>query len=405
MTTEEDNEDRREAEARQHDRRVSLQLSDTELPRLLASPVAPETKRGRRIALTFVVILCFLAVAWIASPIWVGLALGTVMAFTAQPIYRKLAGKNHEHRVLAAAVTTVVGGILTAALGAVCLYIVTRELILLVDLFQRKMASGSLSELIGDRSARALDHLGIHRAEAMAKIRHELSAATDYATGAVGVILQTTTSAVLGLIIALMTMYYVLLEWPRIAVRLERVLPLDPRHTRALMLEFRDVGRSSFVGTIATAIVQGTLGGIGYAIAGVSNAVTLAILTAVASFLPLVGTALVWAAVAVYLIATGQILAAVFVLVWGLLVVMALSDYVIRPRLVGGKDHGHPLLMLVALLGGIEVFGLAGLIVAPILMSLFLAALRIFERELDAEAASRSLVPIPQRRADDGTEL
>jgi predicted PurR-regulated permease PerM len=404
MSTAEDNEDRREAEERQRDRRVSLPLSDTELPRLMVAPVAPETKRGRRIALTIVVMGCFLAVAWIASPIWVGLALGTVMAFTAQPLYRKMAGKEHEHRVLAAAVTTLVGGVITAVLGAICIYVITRELILLVDLFQRKMASGSLDQLIGERSAHALEHLGIHRAQAMAKIRHELSAATDYATGAVGVILQATSSAVLGLIIALMTMYYVLLEWPTIAVRLERVLPLDPRHTRALMLEFRDVGRSSFVGTIATAIVQGTLGGIGYAIAGVSNAVTLAVLTALASFLPIVGTALVWAGVAVYLIATGEILPAGFVLAWGLLVVMALSDYVIRPRLVGGKDHGHPLLMLIALLGGIEVFGLAGLIVAPIMMSLFLAALRIFERELDAEAAARALEPLPQRRASD-TEL
>lgn len=408
MTTTEDNDERLQAERDRDremlDRRVSLALSDTELPRLQVAPAAPETRRGRRIALTVVVMLCFLAVAWIASPIWVGLALGTVMAFTAQPIYRKLAGKQHEHRVLAAAVTTIVGGIIAAALGGICLYVVTRELILLVDLFQRKMASGSLSELIGDRSARALDHLGVHRAEAMAKIRHELSAMTDYATGAVGVILQTTSSAVLGLIIALMTMYYVLLEWPTIAVRLERVLPLDPRHTRALMLEFRDVGRSSFVGTIATAIVQGTLGGIGFAIAGVSNPVTLAILTALASFLPLVGTALVWGGVAIYLIATGKILAAVFVLFWGLVVVMALSDYVIRPRLVGGKGHGHPLLMLVALLGGIEVFGLAGLIVAPILMSLFLAALRIYEREIDAETVARVLEPYPQRRVEDGVE-
>jgi len=77
---------------------------------------------------------------------------------------------------------------------------------------------------------------------------------------------------------------------------------------------------------------------------------------------------------------------------------MALADYVIRPRLVGGKDHGHPLLMLFALLGGIEVFGLAGLIVAPILMSLFLAALRIYEREVESEGAASAVpdrTPIP----------
>ncbi len=361
-------------------------LRDTELPTLSTAYVGAETKKGRKLALSIVVLLSFLTVAWIASPIWVGLALGTVMAFTAQQSYRALTRRLGNRRVLAAALTTLLGGILTGIAGAIAIYVVTQEMITLVAVLQRKMASNSLGELIGERAARTIDHLGIHRNELMDRIHHELSKATAYFTSVVGVILQATGSAVLGLIVALMTMYYVLLEWPTISVRLERILPLDPRHTRALMLEFRDVGRSSFIGTVATAIVQGLLAGIGYMIAGVPNFVTLGMLTAVASFLPLVGTALIWAPVTIYLLMSGGVLPGIFLLAWGLLVVMSLSDYVIRPRLVGGKDHGPPLLMLIALIGGVEVFGLAGLLVAPILMSLFLAALRIYEREVDAEA-------------------
>lgn len=377
------------------ERRGSTSLSDTELPRLSAGPVAPETKRGRRLALTVVVVFTFLTVAWIVSPLWVGVALGTVMAFTAQPYYRRLAGAMGDRRPIAAGITTAVTGLLSAVAAVVSGYVLVRELVTLVALFQRKMSSGSLSELIGDRAARIVDHFGVDRGVLMARIHRELGTAAGYATSAAATVIQTTTSAAVGLVIALMTMYYVLLEWPNIAVRLERVLPLDPRHTRALILEFRDVGRSSFVGTIATALVQGLLGGVGYAIAGVANSVTLGMLTALASFIPLVGTAMVWAAVAAYLALSGELLAGVFVLAWGLLVVMALSDYVIRPRLVGGKEHGHPLLMLVALIGGLEVFGLAGLIVAPMLMSMFLAALRIYEREVEADD-----VPDRRRRAE-----
>ena len=388
------------------DRRGRSPLTDTELPRLSSGPVAPETRRGRRIALTVVVVFAFLTVAWIVSPLWVGVALGTVMAFTAQPIYRRLARRLGDRRTIAAAFTTAVTGLLSTAATVLAGYIVVRELVTLVALFQRKMSSGTtLQSLIGDRAAHVVDKLGVDRVALMARIHRELGAATEYATSAAATVVQATTSAAVGLVIALMTMYYVLLEWPNIAVRLERVLPLDPRHTRALILEFRDVGRSSFVGTIATAIVQGLLGGVGFAIAGVSNAVTWATLTAIASFIPLVGTSLVWAPMAVYLLVSGEPLGGVFVAAWGLLVVMALSDYVIRPRLVGGKEHGHPLLMLIALLGGIEVFGLAGLIVAPMLMSLFLAALRIYEREVEAD-------DLPDRRkrrqsasgADSGAE-
>ncbi|MEO7113993.1 MAG: AI-2E family transporter [Polyangiaceae bacterium] len=380
------------------DRRLSLPLTDTELPRISIGPVNPQTKRWHHIALTILVVFSFMTVAWIASPLWVGIALGTMMAFTAQPIYRKISSRIHS-RAWSAAIITGVTGLASAAILTTTIYVITNELFDVAATFQNKIQRGSLAELIGERNARLLEHLGFHRIEMMDKIKKELGVAVEYATRAVGVILETTTGATLGLIIALMTMYYVLLEWAHIAVRLERLLPLDPRHTRALILEFRDVGRSSFVGTIATALIQGALAGIGFGIVGVPNAITFAMLTALASFVPLIGTAMVWGPVAIYLAATDHVLAAVFVLIWGVIVVMALADYVIRPRLVGSKGGGHPLLMLIALLGGIEVFGLAGLFVGPILMSLFLATLRIYEREIEIEAALSP--PPPRRRASD----
>jgi predicted PurR-regulated permease PerM len=80
----------------------------------------------------------------------------------------------------------------------------------------------------------------------------------------------------------------------------------------------------------------------------------------------------------------GHPVRAVLLVVWGVLIVTSLADYVIRPRIVGSRGHGHPLLTLIALLGGIEVFGLAGLIVGPINMSIFVAAFRLYEREVKA---------------------
>ncbi|MEO8877624.1 MAG: AI-2E family transporter [Polyangiaceae bacterium] len=381
-----------------HDRRLSLPLTDTELPRISIGPMNSETKRWHHIALTILVVFSFMTVAWIASPLWVGIALGTIMAFTAQPIYRRISTRIHS-RVGSAAILTGVTGLASAAILTTTIYVITNELFDVAAGFQSKIARGSLGELIGERNARLAEHLGFHRAELMDRIRKELGVVVEYATRAVGVILETTTGATLGLIIALMTMYYVLLEWAHIAVRLERLLPLDPRHTRALILEFRDVGRSSFIGTIATALVQGLLAGIGFGITGVPNAITFAMLTALASFIPLVGTAMVWGPVAIYMAATDHLLGGVFIAIWGLIVVMAMADYVIRPRLVGSKGGGHPLLMLIALLGGIEVFGLAGLFVGPILMSLFLATLRIYEREMEIQAALDP--PPPRRRATD----
>lgn len=361
--------------------RMSLP-ADPELPRLTGSAAAPETLRGRRIALGILLLLSFLTVARIAAPLWVGIAFGTMVAFVAQPGYRRLAALLGDRRPLAAAITTVLAGVLTAVAGTASVYLLTRELFALMARFQGPLNAHSIDGMFGARGGALLTRFGISRADAAARFARELETLAGYAAQAAGILLQTTTSAFLGLVIGLMTMYYVLLEWPRIPVHLERVLPLDPRHTRALVLEFRDVGRAAMVGTIATAALQGVLGGIGYALLGIPQAVTWALITAIASFLPVAGTFFVWVPMGIWLIAEGRLLAGVFMLIWGFFIVVGFVDYVVRPRMVRGHGSTNPLLMLIALLGGLEVFGLAGLLVGPILISLFLAILRIYEREV-----------------------
>jgi predicted PurR-regulated permease PerM len=376
-------------------------LRDSELPApVSATGLAPETRKGRRIALGVVLVFAVLAAAWIASPLWVGLMLGMVMAFTAQPLYRKLLALGERvhrrrtgaredakrHTYLAASLVTLLSFFLAAIVGAVSLYILARELLVIGTLLQQRLAHGSPIDALGPRVLHLLDKLHIDRGHASDRLNELLTLAQGKAVAAAGIVLQTTSGGMLGLLIALITEFYVLVEWPHIAVRLEKVLPLDPRHTRALILEFRDVSRSALVGTIATAVIQGMLAAVGYAIAGVPAPLTWGLFTAMASLLPVVGTFLVWVPIAGYEIWSDRVAWAVFILLWGLLVVSIATDYVIRPRLVGKKGHSHPLLMMVSLIGGIEVMGLAGIIMAPILMSLFLAVLKIYERETESRS-------------------
>jgi len=355
-------------------------IRDAELPRVLSGSPAPETRRSQRLALSVLLVGSFLVAAWIASGLWVGIALGTVMAFTAQPLFRSLSHRLGDRRHLAAAIATACMGLVAGGLGALFLYVAVDQLVTIGALIEHKLQAGSLVAMVGEPAARLIDKLGMSRAMVMGRIHHGLEAGSGYAAVWAATVLQEATGAVLGLVMALLTMFYVLLEWRALIVRIERVLPLNPRHTRALILEFRQVGRGVLVGTVASAAVQGALAWVGYAVLGVPQALTWGLATLFASFLPVVGTAMVWGPIGAYLILDGRPFAGVSVLVWGVLVVMMATDYVIRPRLIGRKA-GHPLLVMFALLGGIEVLGLAGLIVAPILMSFFLAVLRIYERE------------------------
>jgi predicted PurR-regulated permease PerM len=137
-----------------------------------------------------------------------------------------------------------------------------------------------------------------------------------------------------------------------------------------------------FIGTLLTGLAQGVLAGIGYGIVSVPEAALLGALTAICSLVPAVGTLLVWVPVGVVLAVTGRVGAGIFVLVWGTVVVSIVCDYVVRPKLVGGKGHVPTLVTFISLFGGVEVFGLVGLIVGPVIASVALALLQTYDREL-----------------------
>ncbi len=172
---------------------------------------------------------------------------------------------------LAASLVTLLSAFLATVVGAVSLYILARELFVIGTLLQQRLASGTPLDALGPRALHLIDRLHVDRAHAGERLNDLLTQAQGKAVAAAAVVLQATTGGMLGLLIALITEFYVLVEWPSVAVRLESVLPLDPRHTRALMVEFRDVSRSALVGTIATAIIQGMLAAFGYAVAGVAT--------------------------------------------------------------------------------------------------------------------------------------
>lgn len=364
-----------------------LVARESELPKLSDRPVAPQTVHRRHIALGILLLLSFLAAARLAAPVWIGIVFGSLMAFTAQSLYRTLNARLGGRRHLAALFTTMLTGSVCVVAGSVAVYVLTRELFGVIALLQHRLDSGTLAGLVGDQAVRIVQRVGLNEVEIMRRIQDELSRVVSYAALAAGLVLQTTATAVVGLVIGCITMYCVLVDWPSIPLRLERILPLDPHHTRALVLEFRDIGRSAIVGTMATALFQGVVASIGYTISDLPHAVTWGLFTAAASFFPVLGTAIVWVPVCLYYISKGQISHAVLQAIWGLVLVVGLGDYVLRPRLVGRKGKGHPLLMLVAALGGIQVFGLAGIVVGPVTMSLFLAILTIYEREIEASTS------------------
>jgi predicted PurR-regulated permease PerM len=159
-----------------------------------------------------------------------------------------------------------------------------------------------------------------------------------------------------------------------------QLIPLDQRYTRAFAQEFADVAHAIVYGNTVTALVQGALGLVGLMLVRVPHAGVWGAAMVLVALVPVGGTALIWFPIGMVLLLTGKVNEGVFLLAWGAFVVSSI-DNVLRPKLCGSRMALHPLLVFLSMFGGLAVFGMMGLLVGPLIASLFMAMVRIYRRD------------------------
>jgi predicted PurR-regulated permease PerM len=196
------------------------------------------------------------------------------------------------------------------------------------------------------------------------------------ASGALLGVFGTLPELVLQLALALMSCYFLLVDGPRFYAWLRDRLPLDPDVREKLFLSFQNTAVSSLLSTFVSAGVQAVLIFIGFLILGIPCAFLAAGATFIFAWVPLLGSTPVAIAGAVYLYSQGDIPRLIALI--AIAAVVGISDNVVRPLVLRGQDEMHPLVALVAIFGGIAMFGLFGVFIGPILASLLLSVLQIW---------------------------
>lgn len=338
-----------------------------------------EVSREEHGALKWAALAAAVAIAWLVMPIGVGILLGMLLAFVMQPVYVRLKPRL---KTAWSALVVVLGSTLALAAGVFALawLFVTKGVLLARELIAI-VGPGGMGDRILEWAGARTTRLGLTPEELTKRVRTLAEEAAARTASEAETIIGALASSVLGAFFAMLTMHYMLRNWDTVTVRAQETFPLRPDYTRALFIEFRRVGRTTLMGTVVTGLAQGVLATVGYWIAGVPEPIFFGAATAVASLVPAVGTMLVWVPAGVVLIFLGHPGRGIFELMWGGLLVVALSDYYIRPRLVGGESEMPSLITFAALFGGVEVFGLKGLVLGPVLMSIAVAVLRLYATE------------------------
>lgn len=209
--------------------------------------------------------------------------------------------------------------------------------------------------------------------------------------------------AVVQIFFILFTMYYLFRDGAGIVRGLPAVLPLETAQSEEILTRTKDVIGASVYGVLVIAAIQGALGGLAFFMLGLPSPIVWGVAMAFFSLIPMAGSFIVWVPAAVYLAATGQWWKAGFLAFWGAIVI-GMVDNFLRPKLVGEKTKLHELFIFFSVLGGLQVFGVLGLVLGPVVLAITLAlfdVVRHADKPASATLRGETLIEKAATRDDD----
>ncbi|MCU1283232.1 MAG: hypothetical protein JWM53_6778 [bacterium] len=369
-------------------------MDPTPPPPSLLPPEAREPVRRMRITFAILFVLAIALALYVIWPFRAPLLLAAVLASVLQGPFRWITRLSRGRRSVAGALTTVTLLVLLigplAAIIAFAASQVVKGLAFVRDELGienvAQLRHGELSPRGQELLDRLLDALHLTRAQ-LGDFAHRLSAGAERGVSRV---VESSGRATFHTAIMIISFYFFLVEGSRIIDYLRRVSPLEARQTRDLLDEFRAVSRASILGTTLASLFQALTATLGYAIAGLPHAIFFGLCTLVASFIPVVGTLIIWLPAVAFLWLGGHHGASLLLTVWCLIFVVG-AEHIGKPILLryvlGGQQEMHTGIVFLSLLGGLEMFGLIGLVLGPLVFAFLLAMLRIYERDFRPPAA------------------
>lgn len=207
-----------------------------------------------------------------------------------------------------------------------------------------------------------------------------LAKTSSLISSSLGGIFSSLWNFLLDLCIFLLAFFFLLRDGDSLLRYLKRIIPMKNSYKEALFLKFRDVSAAVFVDSLFIAMFQGLLVGIGLYFTGFSAPIFWGLIAAFLALLPFVGAAFVWVTAGLYLVGVQEYVLGVGLLIYGL-VIVSTSDNVLRPILLKSKVEIHSFIIFLAILGGLSVFGFFGIFLGPLIVSLLITVVQLYDLE------------------------
>ncbi len=342
---------------------------------------------AKKLSIVFLLVLTsvFVYLAWvIARPFLVPIITAALLAIAIFPLFRRL---------LRLTGNSTASALLTTLLVLVVILVPT---VLLINklahdiaglygwLNEQQSQQGSWSEYFGSLAERPLqwvaERTGVSREQLRTTTLSRLQAISAAMVQWGKSLVINIGATVVDLFTTLLTLFFFLRDGERLRNRIGRLLPMEPLRYQELVSTIVASIEANVYGVLSVALAQGILGAIGYTIVGLPSVMLWSVVTAAFSLVPVVGTACVWVVACGYLAATASWGKAVFMLAWGAGIISS-ADNIVRPLVLSGRVKMNTLLIFFSLLGGAQAFGVIGLFLGPMIVSVVMALLRMLEQE------------------------
>ncbi len=173
------------------------------------------------------------------------------------------------------------------------------------------------------------------------------------------------------------TLFFLLKDGPNFIEKIRNYMPFPENEKRQLTKQVKDIVVSTIYGGVVVAVAQGLLGTVAFAAVGIRSPVLWGMAMSITSFIPIVGCALVWVPATLHLLVTGRTTQAMILAAIGVFAISAV-DNVLRPIIIRGRVSMPLVLVFFSVFGGIQVFGLLGLVLGPLVVAVFVSVLGIY---------------------------
>jgi predicted PurR-regulated permease PerM len=346
----------------------------------------PFLTRSHLFAIAFFGLFIFLLyqMAYLLTPLLTPLIWASILALALSPIYRKLVQRLKGKRGLAAAIMTFVTLVLVIGPAVTLLIVLVTQAVAIYQWTSETIQTGRLAELWTQFTSSFLDKLLAHPLLAGFDIKSmvvkSIGDISSGLAGQIGGILKNSVIFVVDVLIMLIALFFFFRDGEAYYNAVVDLLPFTKKHKDAIAQKFVDTFTAVINGVFLIALLQGAMTGIGFFLFRIPFAIFWGFLAAALALLPVGGAALVWIPGAAYLYLTGSTLSGVLLAAWGILFV-TLPDNFLKPLIIGRKTQIPTFVLFVALLGGLQAYGILGILFGPIIVTLIMVFVKIYREE------------------------